>query len=79
MESLIFMVSLIMSFLRMVDYPLFFPSRSTLTLDTIATLSGTLGFYLNRGAGVITGVSGGVTRPLSGVASGARVSGVRLR
>ena len=36
-----FMVSLIMSFLRMVDYPLFFPSRSTLTLDTIATLSGT--------------------------------------
>ena len=36
-----FMVSLIMSFLRMVDYPLFFPSRSTLTLDTIATLCGT--------------------------------------
>ena len=36
-----YMVSLIMSFLRMVDYPLFFPSRSTLTLDTIATLSGT--------------------------------------
>ena len=36
-----FMVSLIMFFLNMVDYPLFFPSRSTLTLDTIATLSGT--------------------------------------
>ena len=35
-----FMVSLIMFFLNMVDYP-FFPSRSTLTLDTIATLSGT--------------------------------------
>ena len=36
-----FMVSLIMFFLNMVDYSLFFPSRSTLTLDTIATLSGT--------------------------------------
>ena len=36
-----YMVSLIMFFLNMVDYPLFFPSRSTLTLDTIATLSGT--------------------------------------
>ena len=35
-----FMVSLIMFFLNMVDYP-FFPSRSTLTLGTIATLSGT--------------------------------------
>ena len=34
-----FMVSLIVFFLNMVDYPLFFPSRSTLTLDTIATLS----------------------------------------
>ena len=36
-----FMVSLIMFFLNMLDYPLFFPSRSTLTLNTIATLSGT--------------------------------------
>ena len=36
-----FMVSLIMFFLNMVDYLLFFPSRSTLTLDTIVTLSGT--------------------------------------
>ena len=36
-----FMVSLIMFFLNMVDYPLFFPSISPLTLDTIATLSGT--------------------------------------
>ena len=35
------MVSLIMFFFNMVDYPLFFPLRSTLTLDTIATLSGT--------------------------------------
>ena len=31
----------IMLFLNMVDYPAFFPSRSTLTLDTIATFSGT--------------------------------------
>ena len=43
-----FMVSLIMFFLNMLDYPLFFPSRSTLTLNTIATLSGTWGFYLNH-------------------------------
>ena len=35
-----FMVSLIMFFLNMVDYPTIFPLRSTLTLDTIATLSG---------------------------------------
>ena len=35
------MVSLIMFFFNKVDYPLFFPLRSTLTLDTIATLSGT--------------------------------------
>ena len=36
-----FMVSLIMFFLNMVDYPVFFPSMSTLTLtlDTIVTLS----------------------------------------
>ena len=36
-----FMVSFIMFFLNMVDYPVFFPSMSTLTLDTIVTLSGT--------------------------------------
>ena len=37
-----FMVSFIMFFLNMVDYPVFFPSMSTLTLtlDTIVTLSG---------------------------------------
>ena len=36
-----FMVSFIMFFLNMVDYPLFFPLRSTLTLDTIVTLCDT--------------------------------------
>ena len=33
-----FMVSLIMFFLNMVDYPVFFSSMSTLTLDIIVTL-----------------------------------------
>ena len=34
--------------LTTVDYPVFFPPMSTLTLDTIVTLSGTWGFYLNN-------------------------------
>ena len=37
-----------MFFLNMVDYPVFFPSLSTLTWDTFLTLRGTLGFYLNH-------------------------------
>ena len=40
-HGLVYGVLNIHGVLRMVDYPLFFPSRSTLTLDTIATLSGT--------------------------------------
>ena len=35
-----------MFFLNMVDYPVFFPSLSTLTWDTFLTLRGTWGFYL---------------------------------
>ena len=37
-----------MFFLNMVDYPVFFPSLSTLTWDTFLTLRGTWGFYLNH-------------------------------
>ena len=37
-----------MIFLNMVDYPVFFPSLSTLTWDTFLTLRGTWGFYLNH-------------------------------
>ena len=37
-----------MFFLNMVDYPVFFPSLSTLTGDTFLTLRGTWGFYLNH-------------------------------
>ena len=37
-----------MFFLNMVDYPVFFPSLSTLTWDTFLTLRGTQGFYLNH-------------------------------
>ena len=43
-----FKVTLIMFFLNMVDYPVFFPSLSTLTWDTFLTLRGTWGFYLNH-------------------------------
>ena len=37
-----------MFFLNMVDYPVFFPSMSTLTLDTIVTLSGTWGYLAHK-------------------------------
>ena len=37
-----------MFFLSMVDYPVYFPSLSTLTWDTFKTLRGTWGFYLNH-------------------------------
>merc|ERR1711950_119890 len=43
-----FMVSLMMFFLNMVDYTVFFPVLSTLTLDTLLTLRSTCGFYLNH-------------------------------
>ena len=36
-----------MFYLNMVDYPVFFPMLSTLTWDTLVTLSGTWGFHLN--------------------------------
>ena len=38
----------IMSFLNMVNYPVFFPLMSTLTWDTFLTLRGTWGFCLNH-------------------------------
>ena len=37
-----------MFFLNMVDYPVFFPTLSTLTWDTFLTLRGPWGFYLNH-------------------------------
>ena len=37
-----------MFFLNMVDYPVFFPTLSTLTWDTFLTLRGSWGFYLNH-------------------------------
>ena len=37
-----------MFILNMVDCPLFFPMLSTLTWDTLLTLRGTWGFYLNH-------------------------------
>ena len=37
-----------MFYLNMVDYTLFFPVLSTLTLDTLLTLWGTWGFPLNH-------------------------------
>ena len=37
-----------MFFLNMVDYPVFFPSLSTLTWDTFLTLGGPWGSYLNH-------------------------------
>ena len=37
-----------MFFLNMVDYPVFFPTLSTLTWDTLLTLRGPWGFYLNH-------------------------------
>ena len=39
-HGLWYIVSFIMFFLNMVDYPAFFPPMSTLTWDTIVTLSG---------------------------------------
>ena len=43
-----FMVSLIMFFLNMLDYTVFFLVLSDLTWDTLLTLRGTWGFYLNH-------------------------------
>ena len=37
-----------MFFLNMMDYPVFFPTLSTLTWDTFLTFMGTWGFYLNH-------------------------------
>ena len=37
-----------MFYMNMVDYPLFLPVLSTLTWDTLLTLIGTWGFYLNH-------------------------------
>ena len=37
-----------MFYLNMVDYPVYFPSLSTLTWDTFLTLRGTLGFFLKH-------------------------------
>ena len=37
-----------MFYLNMVDYTVFFPVLSTLTWDTLLTLRGTWGFYLNH-------------------------------
>ena len=41
-------VPVIMFFLNTVNNPVFFPTLSTLTWDTVLTPRGTLGFYLNH-------------------------------
>ena len=41
-------VPIIMFFLNMVNYPVFFPTLSTLTWDTVLTPRGTWGIYLDH-------------------------------